>query len=41
VRWRATNPPVHRITSIQRIYYYSTIQLSKISVASIQNLRSD
>jgi hypothetical protein len=30
VRWRMTTPPVHRITQVQRIYYYSTIQLSKI-----------
>ena len=26
------NPPVHQITKVQRIFYYSTIQLSKISV---------
>jgi hypothetical protein len=31
VRWR-DNPPVHRILPIPRIFYYSTIQLSKISV---------
>ena len=31
VRWQATNPPVHRIVSVQRIFNFSTIQLSKIN----------
>ena len=38
VRWQATNPPVHRIVSVQRIFNFSTIQLSKIN-NTLQALR--